>query len=106
MQGKQNIVEGDTGDPQGDGEHFSDCEVVSYFTEHDSATVLHILPSPWSPTVELRGGRKWVFLSSPSGRQTRNSELPSPRLLNVFQFLTPGQGNNSSIQTPAKILWV
>lgn len=35
MQGKQNIVEGDTGDPQGDGEHFSDCEVVSYFTEHD-----------------------------------------------------------------------
>lgn len=104
MQGNQNIVEGDTGDHQRDWVHFSDCEVVSYFIEHDSATVLHILPSPWSPTVELRGGRKWVFLSSPSGKQTRIYELPSSLLLSLFQFLLPGQGNNSFIQTPAKIL--
>lgn len=71
-----------------------------------SATVLLILPTPRSPTVELWGGRKGLFLPSPSERHTRISELPSPLLLILFQFLTPGQGNNSFIQTPAKILRV
>lgn len=69
-------------------EHGSDCEVLFYCIKHDSSTVLHILSTPWPPTVELWGGEKGVFLSSPSRRQTRISELPSPLLLNLFQFLS------------------